>query len=32
MKRAGMKDDFRKAYIHDHLVQIREVLLDGVEV
>ena len=29
MKRAGMKDDFRKAYIHDHLVQIREVLLDG---
>ena len=29
MKRAGMKDDFRKAYIHDHLVQIREALLDG---
>ncbi len=29
MKRAGMKNDFRKAYILDHLVQIREVLLDG---
>ena len=27
-----IKDGFRKEYIHDHLVQIREALLDGVEV
>jgi 6-phospho-beta-glucosidase len=27
-----IKDDFRKTYVHDHLVQVREALLDGVEI
>ncbi len=27
-----IEDSFRKQYVHDHLVQVREALLDGVDI